>query len=143
MPQIKAKYIDTGKVYYVYKDFPILTTHPQAEYAAQAAECAGDQNKYWAMHDQLFARPGEWDTTTRVALDAFNRYADAIGLDRVAFQQCLTDGRYRTEVQRDFNEGRRLGITGTPSFIINGKLLSGARPFEQFEQVLDQELIGR
>ena len=142
-PELKTKYIDTGKVYYVFKDFPIVQLHPQAELAAQAAECAGDQGQYWQMHGQLFAEPSEWDTTPEAAQESFRRYAAALGLDSAELLHCIDQGRYADEVQRDMTEGRTLGLTGTPAFIINGKLLSGARPTEQFIRVLDRELSAR
>lgn len=140
LPELKKRYIDTGQVYYVYKDFPIVELHPQATLAAQAAECAGEQDKYWDMHNALFANAEAWDTTQEAARAGFRSYAEAIGMDVAAFERCISEGTYADEVQRDYEEARSLGLQGTPAFIINGKLLSGARPIEQFVQVLDQEL---
>lgn len=139
-PEIKARYIDTGKLYYVFKDLPILSNHPQAGLAAQAAECAGAQGKYWEMHGKLFAQPQEWDTTSTAARTQFERYADVIGADAVELSRCIDEGRFFDEVRFDIAEATGLGLTGTPAFLINGKLLSGARPPEQFIQVLDREL---
>jgi len=118
----------------------VLSNHPQAGLAAQAAECAGDQGQYWTMHGKLFATPSEWDTTSEAALVSFRRYAEVIGIDATVLEQCITEGVYAPEVQRDFEEARLLGLTGTPAFIINGRLLSGAHPVEQFIQILDREL---
>lgn len=129
-------------MYYVFKDFPIVELHPQAQLAAQAAECAGDQGKYWDMHAMLFANAQQWDTTPDVAQQQFQSYAQALTMDLPAFEQCMAQQTYAAEVQADFNEARSLGLQGTPAFIINGKLLSGARPIEQFVQVLDRELVG-
>lgn len=143
LPEIKSKYIDTGKVYYVFKDFPIVSSHPQAALAAQAAECAGDQNSYWEMHGALFAEPSEWDTTPEAAKDTFRRYAETLALDADALMQCVDQEQYAAEVERDTQEAIRLGLNGTPAFIINGKLMSGARPTEQFIQVFDRELSQR
>lgn len=144
LQQLKAAYIDTGKVYYVFKDFPIRELHPQALLAAEAAECAGAQGRYWQMHDQLFAEPSEWDGSSAATAQAsFTRYATQIGLDQPTFEQCLASEQVRAEIQRDSDEARGLGLTGTPAFIINGRLLSGARPFEQFRSVLDGELAER
>lgn len=140
---LKAQYIDTGKIYYVFKDFPITESHPQAALAAEAAECAGTQGGYWPMHDQLFTDQSDWDGRSATTAQAsFRRYAETIGLDTTAFDQCMTSQQFADEVQRDWSEARSLGLTGTPAFIINGKLMSGARPFEQFKQVLDKELAG-
>jgi protein-disulfide isomerase len=127
-------------VYYVYKDFPIVNNHPQAALAAEAAECAGDQDKYWDMHDQLFAQPEEWDTTPEDARSSFRRYAEVLALNADDLLRCVDEGRYREEVQADFDEAVGLGLNGTPAFIINGKLLVGAQPAEVFVEVLDQEL---
>lgn len=139
-PIIRQKYIDTGKVYYVFKDFPILQLHPQADRASQAAECAGDQDRYWDMHDQLFADQSEWDTTADQAKASFQRYAEVIGLNIDQFNQCYSEGRYVDEVQGDFDEARQLGLSSTPNFVINGKLLVGAHPAEVFTRVIEAEL---
>ncbi|HEY0738057.1 MAG TPA: DsbA family protein [Herpetosiphonaceae bacterium] len=143
LPEIKSKYIDTGKVYYVFKDFPVVSNHPQAALAAQAAECAGDQNSYWQMHEALFDEPSEWDTTPEAAKEAFYRYADTLKLDADTLMRCVEQGYHADEVERDNQEAIRLGLTGTPAFIVNGRLMSGARPTEQFIQVFDRELSQR
>lgn len=92
------------------------------------------------MHGKLFAEPSEWDTTPELAKEAFWRYAEVLQLDPDALIQCIDQGRYADEVERDTNEAIRLGLNGTPAFIINGKLMTGARPIEQFIQVIDREL---
>ena len=127
-------------MYYVYKDFPIRQLHPQAELAAEAAECAGEQGKYWEMHKALFARPSQWDTTAQAARAAFARYAEDIELDLEAFAACLDTGRQRPNVEANMAEGHYLGITATPAFVINGKLLSGAQATTLFKRVFDREL---
>ncbi len=140
-PEIKKAYIDTGKVYYVFKDYPITQLHPQAEIASQAAECAGAQGKYWEMHEALFAQPEEWDTTEAAARDAMTRYAQEFSLDGTQFASCMqSDTLARSDVEANMAEGRQLGLTGTPSFVINGKLLAGAQPLDVFERVLDREI---
>lgn len=139
-PQVKAQYIDTGKIYYVFKDFPIVQIHPQAPLAAEAARCAGEQGKYWEMHAALFAAPSEWDTTENAALTAFGRYAKAIKLKESDFSACLRGHRYQPMVEAAQAQGLRLGVTGTPTFIINGKLLTGAHPFSVFKNAINREL---
>lgn len=139
-PEIKRRFVDTGQVYYVFKDFPVAELHPQAALAAQAAECAGEQGEYWAYHDQLFTDPRQWEAGQQAALDSFGRYASALGMDADALRSCIGDGRYADEVATDFAEARALGLTGTPVFIINGKLLSGARTPEQFVALLELEV---
>lgn len=139
-PIIKQEYIDTGKIYYVFKDFPIAQLHPQAHIAAEAAECSGEQGKYWVMHDTLFNAPSEWDTTEETARAVFAGYAQDLGLDTVRFDDCMAQGRYRPGIATNMAEGRRMGVTGTPTFIVNGKLLVGAQTAEIFQRVLDREI---
>ena len=138
-PQLDAEYIDTGKVRFIYKDFPIDSIHAQARDAAQAAECAGAQDAYWAMHDRLFAGLQEWENNPE-ALAVFRGYAEELGLDMAAFNQCLDRQTYADEVQEDMEEGQRAGVTGTPTFFINGRKLVGAQPFSAFVQVIEDEL---
>ena len=95
------------------------------------------------MHDQLFEHADEWASDAETATAAFARYAEAVGVNSAELTKCILEERYAAEVQQDFDEAQMLGLTGTPAFIINGKLLSGARPTEQFIQVLDRELNAR
>ncbi len=140
LEQIKKNYVDTGKVFYVFKDFPITQIHPQAPKAAEAAECAGDQGRYWEMHDSIFrGQQAEWNQNPD-AVAIFKGYAQALGLDMVAFNACLDSGKYTDEVAADLDEGLRAGVTGTPSFFINGQMISGAQPFEAFQQVIEKQL---
>jgi protein-disulfide isomerase len=137
-PTLREEYIDTGKVQFIYKDYPIVSEHGYL--ASQAAECAGEQGAYWEMHDQLFVDPAEWNESPEAAQVAFRRYAEALGLDAEALLACLVEERYRPEIDRDFEEGLDIGLFGTPSFIINRKLLSGAQPPEVFRDVIEREL---
>lgn len=137
-PQLKARYIDTGKVYYVYKDYPIVSE--QGGLAAEAAACAGRQGGYWEMHRKLFLDPKEWNVAPARARPIFAQYANALGLDGATLEQCIASGSAAKEVQRDFDQGLALRLQGTPTFIINGKLLSGAQSIETFVNVLDREL---
>lgn len=131
--KIEENYINTGKVKFVYRDFP-LSFHANAQKAAEAAECAGDQGKYYEMHDLLFEKG------VSGGVDAFKSYAIEIGLDSSEFDSCLDSGKFESEVQKDFEDGRALGVQGTPAFIINGQAISGAQPYEVFKQIIDSEL---
>jgi protein-disulfide isomerase len=131
--QITKEYIDTGKVKLVYRDFP-LGFHAQAQKAAEAAECAGEQGKFWEMHDALF------DNGVSGGVTSFKSFAKDIGLNTEDFDECLDSGQMADEVKKDMADGQRVGITGTPGFIINGQLVTGAQPFENFRQVIEAEL---
>jgi protein-disulfide isomerase len=131
--QIEEEYIKTGKVKLVYKDFP-LSFHPQAQKAAEAAECAGDQGKYWEMHDLLF------DNGVQGGVASFKENAKTLGLNTGEFNSCLDSGEKASGVQADMALGGQSGIQGTPGFIINGQLVSGAQPFTVFKQIIDAEL---
>lgn len=132
LKQILERYPD--KVRLAYRDFPLDSIHPQARRAAEAARCAQDQTKFWEYHDVLFSQ------SPRLSTDDLRRYADQVGLDVTKFDDCLTAGTHKAAVQRDLDEGNRLGITGTPAFFVNGRPLSGAQPLEAFARVIDDEL---
>jgi len=125
-----------GKVRLAYRDFPLDSIHPQARRAAEAARCASDQGKFWEYHDVLFTQ------SPQLTLEDLRRYAGQLGLDITKFDGCLAAGVHKTTVQRDLDEGNRLGITGTPAFFINGRTLTGAQPLEAFARLIDQELAG-
>lgn len=135
-PQIKADYVDSGKVRYVFLDFPLTSIHPQAQQAAEAARCAGDQGAYVEMHDMLFARQGEW-TGRSDAADLFTNYATDLGLDAAGFADCLDSRTHEAAVLADLEQGIRLGVDGTPAFFLNGNFLSGAQPYEVFQNTIE------
>jgi len=132
-PQLKKEYIDTGKVRYVYRDFP-LSFHQHAMNAAIAAECADEQGKFWEYHDKLFQNQRALDDSS------LKRYAEEIGLDTSKFNSCLDNKETASEVNKDVQDGQRYGVSGTPTFFINGVKLVGAQPYSAFKQVVDQQL---
>ncbi|MFO7682671.1 MAG: DsbA family protein [Chloroflexota bacterium] len=136
LPGLKENFIDTGKVYYAIKDFPLTSIHPQAVKAHEAARCAGEQEAYLPMHDMLFAQQAEWSGNPG-AVDVFLGYAAELELDTAVFAECLNSGRLETAVLDNLNEGMSFGVSGTPAFFINGILVSGALPYESFEQGLN------
>jgi len=139
MPQLLKNYIETGKVRYVFKDFPLTQIHAQAPKAAEAARCArelGGDDAYWQMHDRLFEGQGQWSNNPE-HVGVFNGYAGDLGLDQVAFGECLDSGRYASAVAADFQEGAGFGVSGTPAFFINGQPLQGAQPYAAFEQLIE------
>ena len=132
LAQLDSKYGD--KIKLVFRDFPIDNLHPGATQAHEAARCANEQGKFWAYHDKLFARPA------KSSPEIFKGLAKDVGLDGAAFEECLNSGKYKAAIQKDIEQGRSLGVTGTPSFFINGRPFSGAQPFEAFAKVIDEEL---
>jgi protein-disulfide isomerase len=137
LPLIEENYIQTGKVRYVFKDFP-LSFHAQASLAAQAARCAGDQGDYWGMHDLLFANQQDWANDR--AAQIFSDYADQLGLDTGQFDSCLSSGSYEDEVNSEIQEGLSVGVSGTPAFFVNGQFISGAQPYQAFQQAIEAAL---
>ncbi len=137
LPALKETYIDTGKVRLIYRDFPLSSIHPEAQKAAEAAECADDQGKFWEYHDVLFENRMSW---TGVGAAKFKEYASDLGLDTNAFDECLDSDKYADEVTSDMNAGSSVGVTGTPTFFINGQKLVGAQPFASFEAAIEAEL---
>ncbi len=117
----------------MYRDFP-LPNHPEARPAAEAALCAHDQGKFWEFHDRIFQNQGSLSAST------YRQIAADLTLDASSFGQCLDSGKHREAVQKDYQEGESMGVTGTPAFFINGRFLSGAQPFEAFRAIIDEEL---
>ncbi len=116
-----------------FKDLPLNNIHPEAQRAAEASRCAGEQGKFWEYRAGLFEAP-------RVTQDLHQRLGESLGLDLDSFQECLASEKYRQLVEGDSEEATRLGITGTPAFLVNGILISGARPLEAFTEIIDREL---
>lgn len=129
--EVLKKY--NGKVRLVYMDFP-LPMHQFALRAAQAARCAGDQGKYWQYHDALFADQSKLDAAGLKATAA------KLGLDTKKFDECTAHDLHMDQVRKSQQEGTDVGVDGTPTFIINGRMLSGAQPPTEFEAVIDEEL---
>ncbi len=128
-----------GQVRYVFKDFPLYSIHPQAQKAAEAAECASKQGQYWPMHDRVFRGQDEWRQQAD-PVPVLKGYAAELGLDTRKFDACLDSGQFAAEVQADVAEGMAAGVNSTPSFFINGRPLSGALPFSEFQRVIEEEL---
>jgi len=123
-----------GKVQFGFRDFPLRELHPQAQSAAEASRCAGDQGKFWEYHDVLFANQGD------LSQNAYAEHARKIGLDVARFQACLDSGRFKPLIESDLQSGMAAGVTGTPAFYVNGAMLSGAQPASEFESIIDSEL---
>lgn len=144
--QIAATYVATGKVYFVYRSFGNFIG-PESKAAAEAAYCAGDQNKYWEYHDILFAN----QTGENVGAYSDRRlqaFAESLSLDMDAFNSCFNSGKFADRVEQDYQDGSAAGVTGTPAFFltytVNGetkhKLIAGAYPFSEFQTQIDGAL---
>lgn len=138
-PLIKSEYIDTGKVRFVYRDFP-LSFHPGAMSAAQAAECAEEQGKFWEMHDKIFSEQDKLGSgTVQFNADDIKKWAREMGLDTREFNTCLDSQKYADEANNDLKDGQVVGVSGTPGFFINGRLVVGAQPFSAFQAIIEEE----
>jgi protein-disulfide isomerase len=143
-PRLDSDYVKSGKVRYYFRDLP-LSSHPQAVPAALASRCAGEQGKFWEMHERLFANQNA------LGIEALKQHAAALGLDATRFNECLSSGKYRNAVARSMASAERMRIDGTPAFLIgvldaNGEVvkvnqvLLGAKAYEEFKSVLDGAL---
>ncbi|RJS19262.1 hypothetical protein DRW03_23170 [Corallococcus sp. H22C18031201] len=124
------------KVHLVFRNFP-LDFHKDAQKAAEAAQCANDQGKFWEMHDKLFASQQQG-----LGVDNLKKYAAELKLDTAKFDKCLDSGEKAAVVKADQADGAKVGVNGTPAFFINGIMLSGAQPFDEFKSIIDAELAG-
>lgn len=142
LPQLRKEYIDTGKLKHVFKDFP-LGFHKKAKKAAEASLCAGEEQKYWEMHDLIFKNQKQIDVPHLID------HAKTLGLNTDDFEKCINDGRYAEGIGKDMNTGQKVGVRGTPSFIlgkindkgeVEGDYIRGARPYKFFKSALDAML---
>lgn len=122
------------QVRFVYRDFPLVNIHPNARPAAEAAQCAFAQGKFWEFHHGIF------QNQSRLGNVLYLELAAELGMDQAAFEQCITSGQFVDEVTGDFDAARKLGVTGTPTFFINGRPMVGAQPLEVFVAIVEEEL---
>ena len=142
--ELKKNYIDTGKVRFVSRDLP-LEFHPNAAPAAQAVRCAGEQHKFWEMHDSIMQ-----DAATDLSADSILKYGDKVGLDMTTFRACVAEKRFVAAIQQDTSDAGTLGISGTPSFVIaktapdqmDGVRIVGAVSYSVFDSTI-KDLLGR
>jgi len=132
LTKLKERFGDSIRI--VFRDLPIQQIHPQAAKAAEAASCANEQKKFWEMHDTLFANQQKLD------VPSLKQHAATIGLDAAAFATCLDSGKYATDWQKDSADAAAAGVNSTPAFFINGRPLIGAQPYEQFAEIVAEEL---
>ena len=136
-PTIKQVLSTYGnKVHFVYRNYP-LPSHPNARPAAEAAQCANEQGQFWAYHDRLFG------DQSKLKDDDLKATAASLGMDAAKFNACFDSHKYKQRVDTDLQAGNEAGVNGTPAFFVNGRLLSGAQPFDEFKKVIDEELARR
>lgn len=136
LSQIDDAYIKTGKAKLVYMNFP-LSIHNEAEKAAEAGLCAQAQGKFWEMHDKMFENQESLSVVNE------KKWARDLGMNGAQFDLCLDSGKYAADIKASFDYGSQLGVTGTPSFFINGVRIEGAYPFETFKQAIDAQIANK
>jgi protein-disulfide isomerase len=129
----KVMQVYGDKVRLVFRDYP-LPMHSQARPASEAAACANAQGKFWQYHAKLF------ENQTALGEDKLKQYAKDVGLDEAKFADCLAKKPFKDAIDKDIADGGQVGVSGTPAFFINGRMLSGAQPFEKFKEIIDEEI---
>ena len=148
IPQLESEYIKTGKLKYVFKDFPLESIHKNAFKASEAANCAGDQGKFWEMHDKLF------ENQRALSDEDLLKYAGDLSLDTAKFEKCLASGTYASKIRDSISEGQKAGVTGTPAFFLainegndssvkTSKRITGAQPYANFKGAIDDLLLSQ
>lgn len=139
--QIKKEYIDTGKVKFAFRHYPLTQIHPNANKASSAVECANEQGKFWEYHDLLFKNQDSWASLDNAsAVTKFKEYAGTLGLNGGQFNSCLDSDKYKANIDKDLADGSTAGVNGTPSTFVNGQNVVGAQPFSNFKTLIDAEL---
>jgi protein-disulfide isomerase len=141
IPELIKRYVDTGKVRFVYREFPLSSIHPNAQKAAEAAVCAGEQDRYWEMHDRLFASQAEWSAEEDPS-DNFKSYAEDAGLDADEFAQCLDSGEAAAVVLGEMQVGEAMGVNATPYFFVGDLPIRGGLPIDSLGRIIEYVAAG-
>jgi protein-disulfide isomerase len=137
-PQIFKDYVDTGKVKYAFRNFAFLG--PASIVAADASECANDQGKFWEYYNYLYKNQPSESDTSMYNTDTLSQAAVSLGMNGDTFRTCLDSKKGEANANKDLTDGQKAGVSGTPSFFVNGVPLVGAQPYDAFKQLIDQEL---
>ncbi|MBI2031697.1 MAG: DsbA family protein [Candidatus Levybacteria bacterium] len=137
IPNLKKDYVDTGKVKLAFRHYAFLGQ--ESTWAAQASECANEQDKFWEYHDYLYNNQGP-ENSGAFAKDKLIGFAESLGLNKDQFASCLNSDKYSKNVSDDLSAGQKAGVTGTPATFINGQLIVGAQPYASFKTLIDEEL---
>lgn len=137
IPELISRYVETGVVRFVYREFPLSSIHPLAQKASEAAVCAGKQDRYWEMNEKLFAAQSEWSAQGADSIGLFKGYAQELGLDSTAFGKCLDSGETALVVQGDLMAGESLGVDATPYFFVGDIPIRGGLPIESLGVIIE------
>ncbi|HEV7387233.1 MAG TPA: thioredoxin domain-containing protein [Gemmatimonadaceae bacterium] len=138
-PMLRDQYVKTGKIRLAYVNFP-LAMHNHAFPAAEAAMCAGAQDKFWQMHDALFSTQHGWEDL-RATGAVFDSLAQSTGVDMTRWRDCMKSGKMRALIEADHDRAERAGASATPTFMIGNKLIAGAQPLEEFRKLIDSAMV--
>ncbi len=141
IPDFIEQYVDTGKVRYVYREFPLTSIHPASQKASEAAVCAGQQDRYWEMNEKLFSTTEEWGAQADPT-SLLKGYAEEIGLDTKTFNDCLDSGEAASVIQTDRMAGEMFGVNATPYFFVNELPIRGGLSSEAFGKLIDYAAAG-
>ena len=135
-PDVRRQLIDTGKLRWRYRDFPLDNVHPFARVVAHAAACVNDQGRYWEFHSLLYQGQATWSRQSDPS-SSFRDYAKQVGADVTAYDACMKSAKYAGRIQASYDEGIRAGVSSTPSFVIGGKLYEGVQMSDAIKKVVD------
>jgi protein-disulfide isomerase len=135
-PYVRERLVQTGRVRFVYKDFPLDNIHPWARLASHAAACANDQGRFWELHGAIYRTQPDW-SASRDAGSMFRRLFQELGGDIGAYDECMRSLRYAGRIQAMAEQGGRLGVNSTPSFLIGGRLYAGVQRYDRLRELVD------
>lgn len=137
-PSLIKDYVNTGKIKFAWRNYAFLG--PASVLAANAGECANEQNQFWAFHDYMYKHQPDETDTSMYTVDNLSKIAGSLGMDQSQFQSCLSANKYNNLVTKDMNEGQAAGVSGTPTTFINGVAIVGAVPYSQIKSAIDNDL---
>ena len=135
-PTVKERLIDAGRVRWRYRDFPLSNIHPQARLAAHAAACADEQGKYWEMHRFIYEAQNDWAFKSD-AVGELRKLAKPLGIDMPKYDACMESAKYAGRIQASFDEGMKVKVPSTPTFVIGGRMTSGGIPYDALKKIVD------
>lgn len=137
-PTVRRQLIETGRVRWRYRDFPLDNIHSHTRVAAHAAACASDQNKYWEMHAALYAGQPDWESASNGEVATmFRGYASSVGLDVGKYDACMSSAKYAGRIQASHDEALKLNVPVTPTFLIDSKLYPGGLTSDELKHLVD------